>query len=281
MKYIGAHVSAAGGVFNAPLNAKEIGANAFSLFTKNQRQWKSKPLDDDTIAKFKETVIKYGFDFDKIIPHDSYLINIGNPEEEKRAKSLSALLDEARRAEQLGLSLLNFHPGAHLNKISEDECLTFINEGINTVCNETDFITLVIENTAGMGSSVGYKFEHLSKLLENVTNPDRVGICIDTAHLFASGYDFRTPELFNKTFSMFDKLIGFNYLKAMHLNDSKTALGSRVDRHHSLGKGEIGIEPFKLIMNDSRFDSIPLILETIDDSIWADEIELLRSFETG
>ncbi len=274
-KYVGAHVSASGGVFNAPLNAKEIGAKAFALFTKNQRQWKAKPLDDKTIAKFKENLEAVGISPKQVLPHDSYLINLGHPEEEKRQKSLDAFIDEVRRCEQLGLDKLNFHPGSHLKKISEEACLDLIADAMNETLEVTEGVTLVIENTAGQGSNLGYKFEHLAYLIDRSIDKSRVGVCIDTCHMFTAGYDIRTKEAYDATWQTFDEVIGFKYLKGMHINDSKPDLGSRVDRHESIGKGKIGLDAFRFIMNDPRMDDIPLVLETIDESIWAEEIALL------
>ncbi|WP_319475325.1 deoxyribonuclease IV [Marispirochaeta aestuarii] len=278
MKFIGAHVSAAGGVFNAPANALEIGANAFALFTKNQRQWKSKPLTEKEIAAFKEALKDSGISPEQVLPHDSYLINLGNPDPEKRQKSLDAFVDELQRVEQLGLSLLNFHPGSGLNEVDEDECLKLIADSMNRAIERTGSTVLVIENTSGQGSAVGYRFEHLARLIELVDTKERVGVCIDTCHAFAAGYDFRSPEAYGKTMSDFDDKVGFSRLKGMHLNDAKSAFGSRVDRHASLGKGNIGWEGFRNIMRDPRTDGIPLILETIESERWAEEIRTLRSF---
>ena len=277
-KFVGAHVSASGGVYNAPINAKKIGAKAFALFTKNQRQWKAKPLDEETITKFKVNLEKAEILPKHVLPHDSYLINLGHPEEEKRQKSLDAFIDEVQRCEQLGLDRLNFHPGSHLKKISEETCLERIAESMNKTLQETKDVILVIENTAGQGSNLGYKFEHLAYLIDNSIDKTRVGVCIDTCHMFTAGYDIRTREAYDKTWNIFDEIIGFDYLRGMHINDSKPELGSRVDRHDSLGKGKIGLDAFRFIMNDPRMDDIPLILETIDESIWAEEIKLLYSF---
>ncbi|MEE9368456.1 MAG: deoxyribonuclease IV [Pontiella sp.] len=278
MKRIGAHVSASGGVENSPLNAAAIGANAFALFTKNQRQWVAKPLTTDSIEAFKQNCADHDLKAEYILPHDSYLINLGHPEAEKLGKSRDAFLDELQRCEQLGLKLLNFHPGSHLKQISESECLTLIAESINRALDKTEGVTAVIENTAGQGSNLGFRFEHLAEIIDQVEDKQRVGVCIDTCHSFVAGYDLRTPESCDAVFSEFENVVGFNYLSGMHLNDSKKELGSRVDRHHSLGKGLMGLEVFKYIMNDDRFDDIPMILETTDDSIWDEEIKLLRSF---
>jgi len=279
MKYIGAHVSAAGGVENAPLNAKEIGAKAFALFTKNQRQWFAKPLTEESIDLFKTNCQKEGISAEFILPHDSYLINLGHPENEKLIKSQKAFLDELQRCEQLGLKYLNFHPGTHLGQFSEEKCLQTISDSINWALSKTDNVTAVIENTAGQGNNVGYKFEHLAKIIDKVTDKSRVGVCIDTCHGFTSGYDIRTKAAFEKTFADFDQIVGFKYLKGMHINDSKKDFGTRLDRHESIGKGFIGLDAFKFLMNDSRFDDIPLILETPNSEIWADEIKLLYSLE--
>lgn len=276
MKYIGTHVSASGGVENAPVNAQNIGATAFALFTKNQRQWIAPPLTEKSIAKFKENCEKFGYTAQQILPHDSYLINLGSPDEDGLAKSRNAFIDEMERCQQLGLKYLNFHPGSHLNKMSESECIKVIAESINIAIDKTKDVVAVIENTAGQGSNVGYRFEHLAQIIEQVDDKERIGVCIDTCHAFVGGYDLHTREGFEKSFEEFANVVGFDYLCGMHLNDAKKELGSRVDRHDSLGKGSLGIDTFKWIMQDSRFDGIPLILETPDDTIWAEEIQMLR-----
>lgn len=278
-KFIGAHVSAAGGVENAPIRAKEIGANAFALFTKNQRQWVAKPLSKESIAEFKSNCQRYGYTAAQILPHDSYLINLGAPEPDKLEKSRLAFIDEMERCHQLGLSLLNFHPGSHLNKISEQACLSLIAESINIAHRAVPDVVAIIENTAGQGSNLGWRFEHLAEIIEQVEDKERVGVCIDTCHTFSAGYDLRTKEACDATFSEFDRIVGMPYLRAMHLNDSKVDFDSHVDRHHSLGKGKIGWDCFQYIAQDERFNSIPLILETIEPEIWADEIQALRHFE--
>lgn len=278
-KFVGAHVSASGGVFNAVQNALDIGAKAFALFTKNQRQWAAKPLDDETVEKFKNALSASGILPRHILPHDSYLINLGHPEEEARTKSMDAFLDEVQRCELLGLEKLNFHPGSHLGKISEDECLERISDAINKTIAQTNGVKMVIENTAGQGSNLGWRFEHLAQIIDKVEDKSRVGVCIDTCHMFSAGYDIRTKEAYDKSWAEFDKIVGFKYLMGMHINDSKAKYGSHVDRHNSLGKGEIGLDAFRFIMNDARMDDIPLILETIDETIWKEEIALLYSFE--
>lgn len=277
MKYIGAHVSAGGGVENAPLNAKEIGAKAFALFTKNQKQWNASPLTTKSIDAFKKNCADYGFLPEMILPHDSYLINLGHPEEEGLTKSREAFNDEMFRCEQLGLKMLNFHPGSHLNKISPDECLLRIAESINIALEKTRGVTAVVENTAGQGTNMGYTFEQIAGIISRVEDKSRVGVCIDTCHAFTAGYDLRSKAVFDQTFAKFDEIIGWKYLKAIHLNDSKKEFATRVDRHNSIGKGFIGMEPFEVLVNDPHFDNLPIILETPDESLWAEEISLLYS----
>jgi deoxyribonuclease-4 len=277
-KYIGAHVSASGGVENAPLNAREIGATAFALFTRNQRQWNAKPLTPENIAGFRKNCEKGGYEPFQILPHDSYLINLGNPEIEPLEKSRAAFLDEMQRCELLGLDRLNFHPGGHLHKTGDEECLKLIASSVNFVLDRTKGVTAVIENTSGQGSHLGYTFEQIGYIIELVEDKSRVGACIDTCHAFTAGYEMRSRAEFENTFNKFSDAIGFEYLKGMHLNESKKELGSRVDRHENLGKGFLGIDPFRWIMSDPRFDGIPLILETPDDTQWAAEIKMLQSF---
>lgn len=277
MKYIGAHVSASGGVEQAVLRAIDIGANAFALFTKNQRQWKAPPLKAETIEKFKRFCQVHHFTADQILPHDSYLINLGSPEMEGLEKSRAAFIDEMERANQLGLKLLNFHPGSHLNKISEQDCLARIAESINIAVSKVPNVIAVIENTAGQGSNLGYRFEHLAEIIEQVEDKSRVGVCLDTCHTFSAGYDISSLEQCEKTFAEFEQVLGFKYLRGMHLNGSKTPLGSRKDRHDTLGEGTIGTAFCEFIMKDDRFDGIPMILETINPDIWAEEIKFLRT----
>lgn len=277
MKYIGAHVSASGGVENAPLNAMSIGANAFALFTKNQRQWVSAPLSAKSIELFKDNCRKGGFDARFILPHDSYLINLGNPDEEAVQKSRAAFIDEMQRCEQLGLTMLNFHPGSHLNKVPLEKCLDDIAANINLALSKTKGVTAVIENTAGQGSNVGNRLEEIRYIIDRVDDKERVGVCIDTCHIYSAGYDIVGD--YEGVFNEFGRVIGFEYLKAIHLNDTKKPLASRVDRHESIGQGLLGIDFFKKFMKDSRFNDIPIVLETPDESLWASEIALLRSFE--
>lgn len=278
MKYIGAHVSASGGVENAINNAKAIGATAFALFTKNQRQWLAPALTTPQIERFRSLMSDTGYTAKQVLPHDSYLINLGHPDKEGLDKSRESFFEEMRRCELLGLDRLNFHPGSHLKRISEEESLRLIAESINMALERTKGVTAVIENTAGQGSNLGFRFEHLAYIIDRVEDKSRVGVCLDTCHTFAAGYDLRTREALDATFSEFDRVVGFGYLRGMHLNDAMKPLGSRVDRHSPLGDGEIGWECFRYIMGDERFDEVPLILETPDEARWADEIAALKSF---
>jgi len=277
MKYVGAHVSAEGGVQNAPLNAHEIGAKAFALFLKNQRQWFASPLSRKNISEFRENCEKYGYKPFQILPHDSYLINLGNPENEPLEKSRKSFLDEMKRAELLGLDRLNFHPGSHLNQIPPEDCLKKIAESVNLALDKTMGVIAVIENTAGQGTNLGHTFEQIKFIIDNVEDKSRVGVCIDTCHAFTAGYDVKSSAGFKETFKKFGEIIGFEYLKGMHLNDSKKDFGSRVDRHENIGTGLLGEEVFSLVMNDDRFDDIPLILETPEESLWEQEIKTLYS----
>jgi deoxyribonuclease-4 len=287
-KFVGAHVSASGGVQNAPLNAIKIGAKAFALFTKNQKRWDAKPFDTKTLDSWFKNLEDSKILPKHILPHDSYLINLGNPDEQKLQKSKDAFIDELQRCDILGLDRLNFHPGSHLQKFgkkdpfiedniasAELECLELISESINIALSKTKNVKAVIENTAGQGTNLGYKFEHLAYIIDKVEDKSRIGVCIDTCHMFVSGYDIRTKEAYEKTWNEFDKIVGFEFLMGMHINDSKPPLGSKVDRHHSLGEGEIGWGAFELIINDKRMNDIPLVLETIDDTIWDKEIKQL------
>ena len=279
MKRIGAHVSASGGVFNAPLNAAKIGADAFAMFVKNQRRWDAPPLSAEETIAFKDALKQSGIRAEHVLVHDSYLINLGHPREAEREKSLNAFIDEIRRCEALGLRLLNFHPGSHLNEISAQVCLDNIAGSLNFAIANTAGVKLVLENTAGQGSNLGYDFAQLAYVIDKISNKDRIGVCIDTCHAFAAGYDLRSPQAYERTMSEFDRAIGYKFLSGMHLNDTKNELSVRKDRHESLGRGFLGLAAFENIMNDPNIDEIPLILETIDESIWAEEIALLRSMQ--
>ncbi len=276
-KKIGSHVSISGGVSNAPINAKSLNAKAFAMFTKNQKQWAAKPLTDSEIALFKKELEKSKIPTDYVLPHDSYLINLGHHEAEQRQKSLDSFIEEMNRCDQLGLTLLNFHPGSHLKEITEDKCVEYVAESINTAISKTKNVKAIIETTAGQGSNIGYTFEQIAKIIELTEDKTRVGVCIDTCHIFSAGYDLRTKETYEKTMDDFEKIIGFKYLFGVHLNDSEGALGKKLDRHAEIGKGLIGLNCFKFIMNDKRFDNIPMVLETPNEDNWANEIKMLYS----
>ena len=277
MKYIGAHVSVDGGVSNAPLRAAEMNMKAFALFTRNPSRWKAAPISQKEANAFRDNCLRLGFTPEVILPHDSFLINLGAPDKDKLTLSREAFLDEMRRCEQLGLTMLNFHPGSHLNQVSEEECLATIAESINIILSQTEGVTAVIESTAGQGSNLGFRFEHLARIIEQVDDKSRIGVCVDTCHTFAAGYDLATPEGYARSWEDFSRVIGFSYLKGMHINDSKKGLGSRVDRHAPLGKGELGEEFFRILMADERMNNIPLILETPDEAIWPEEVNWLYS----
>lgn len=281
MKYIGAHVSTSGGIGQTPKLAAEIGAKAFALFTRNPSRWKSSAIPQKEIDLFRENCKLYGFKPNQILPHDSFLINLGSPDQTKLQMSRDSFLDELNRCQQLGLTMLNFHPGSHLNEIEEDACLQRIAESINISLDKTKGVTAVIESTAGQGSNLGFKFEHLARIIDLVEDKKRVGVCVDTCHTFAAGYDFSTPEGYEKTWKEFEDIVGFKYLRGMHLNDSKKGVGSRVDRHEPIGEGALGYEFFTFLMRDPRFDNIPLILETPDESLWAAEIKWLYEQTKG
>ncbi|HNS47602.1 MAG TPA: deoxyribonuclease IV, partial [Bacteroidales bacterium] len=268
MKYVGAHISTSGGVENAPVNAHLIGARAFAMFTKNQRQWFARPYTPGNIENFKKNCEQLGYLPFQILPHDGYLINLGHPDAAGLKQSRDAFLDEMQRCEQLGLDRLNFHPGSHLGRISEEECLLIIAESVNLALEKTKGVIAVIENTAGQGSNVGYQFEHLRLIIDQVNDKSRVGVCLDTCHAYAAGYDIKTPEGYEATFRKFDEIVGFDYLKGMHLNDAKKGHGSRVDRHEVIDGGTLGEEVFRRIMNDPRFDNMPLILEAPEEERW-------------
>ncbi|HPE21226.1 MAG TPA: deoxyribonuclease IV, partial [Candidatus Mcinerneyibacteriales bacterium] len=230
MKYFGAHVSAAGGVDKAPQRAVEIGASAFALFTKNQRQWSAPPLREEECFSFREEMDKGGFLPENVLPHDSYLINIAQPEENKRERALKAFIDEAKRVEQLGLKKLNFHPGSSLGVLEPSRTLGLIAEGLSRAIDETESCLFVIENTAGQGSQAGSSMEEIAAIISRVGQKERVGVCIDTCHAYAAGYDLKEETGYEEFWNLFDDLLGLDTLQGMHLNDSKKELGSRVDR---------------------------------------------------
>ena len=279
MKFVGPHVSASGGVQNAPLNAAALGATAFGMFTKNQRQWTAPSYSAETIAGFKKNLFDKKYSAGQVLPHDTYLINLGSPDPAAYKKSYAAFVDELKRCGRLGLVMLNIHPGSHLKQISEEACMRQISGAINDAHRKTDGVTVVLETTAGQGSNVGHRFEHLAFMIENVADKSRVGVCIDTCHIFGAGYDIRTKKAYDATMREFGRIVGFKFLRAAHLNDAKVELGSRVDRHQSLGKGTLGLEPFKFIMRDERLEEKPLILETIDEGLWAEEIKILKEMQ--
>lgn len=272
MYYIGPHVSIGGGVANAPKNAKQLGATGFGMFVKNQRQWTAAPYMPTDVEAFKRQMKEDGFTGVHVLPHAGYLINLANPDEAAHAKSMAALLDELQRCSLLGLDKLNFHPGSHLRLLTPQAACERVAKSMNTALAETQGVTLVVENTAGSGGNLGSTFEELRIILDNIDDASRVGVCLDTMHTFAAGFDIRTRDGFLKTMDHFDRIVGVKYLRGMHLNDSKVGLGSHVDRHESLGAGLLGIDVFACIMKDKRFENMPLVLETPNEALWAQEI---------
>jgi len=275
-RLIGAHVSMAGGFHNAVTEAVRIQANCFAMYTGAQRTWYRRPITAEDKELFKKATTEHGFAPHTYIPHASYLINLGGPDEEKLRKSREQFIEEMQRCEQLGCALYNVHPGSHLGACEVDEAIEISAESINIAHAETDTIIAVIENTAGSGYTIGYSFEQLRKILDKIKNKSRVAVCLDTNHLFAAGYDLSSAQKCDMVFKEFDEIIGMNLLKAVHVNDSKKPLNSRVDRHEIVPKGCIGVDCFKFLVNDPRFLDIPLILET--EEPLDEQIKLLRSY---
>jgi deoxyribonuclease IV len=272
---LGAHTSTSGGIHFALLEGKEIGATTIQLFTSNQKQWQGRVLTPEIIKTWQRTLEET--ELSHIMSHDSYLINLGGPRLDILEKSRLAFCEEVRRCVQLGIPYLNFHPGAALDGDIQ-ECLDRIVESLLLVkpLLEGGTLRLLLETTAGQGSTVGHRFEHLAYIIENVKNQIPIGVCMDTCHLFVAGYDVRTPEAWEKTLSEFDHVVGLPFLYAFHLNDSTKELGSRVDRHQSLGEGQIGWACFSFLMNDSRIEHLPKYLETPKTELWKQEIQQLR-----
>ncbi|CAN6653423.1 apurinic-apyrimidinic endonuclease 1 [Trichomonascus vanleenenianus] len=281
--FVGAHVSTADGVEDTIVRTARMGGNAFALFLKNQRRWTQKPHDQKNVDAFHANLKEYNFDpLKHILPHSSYIINLGNPDKEKRAKAIECFQDDLERCERLGIGLYNIHPGSTLGT-DKDETIKRIADGINAAHKETKFVKVVLENMAGQGNVIGSVLEDLKKIIEHIEDKSRIGVCIDTCHAFASGYDLRTEEVFDKFWHQFDEIVGMKYLSGMHLNDSKAPFDSKRDLHQNIGLGFLGLEPFRLIMNRSEFEGLPLILETPlesegspNDDCRGDEIKLLE-----
>ena len=277
MGLIGAHVSAAGGVENAPARGTAINADSIQIFTANQNQWFPKEPGEENSKEYRKAMKK---ELPKMtISHASYLLNMGSPEEKKLNMSRRAFLSELDRCDTCGVEYVVFHPGSHM-KTDEKECLSRISESLNYCLDKRPDgeVTVLIENTAGQGTNVGFRFEHLIGIIEGVEKKDRMGVCFDTQHCFAFGYDIRTEKGWKETFDEFDKTVNLKWLKAFHINDSKKEFGSRVDRHENIGKGLLTMETFWCLVNDDRFTELPMLLETpVDDpSEYAVEIDLLR-----
>lgn len=276
---VGAHFSIAGGVYNAPLKALELGATTLQIFTANQKQWKPKAISDEDADKWHEVV--EGSGLEKIMSHDSYLINLGSGKPDIAEKSITLFGSEIQRCQKLNLSYLNFHPGAATGD-EEKVCLDRICDRLNTFSShfKDDSLTLLLETTAGQGTTVGYSFEQLGYIIKNTHKHVPIGVCIDTCHIFSAGYDIRDQKGWDETLKAFDEHIGLSYLKALHVNDSLKPLASRKDRHANLGEGEIGIECFKVMMRHPKMLHLPKYLETPNGDVkWKEEIAMLKQFQ--
>ncbi|KJE93875.1 endonuclease IV [Capsaspora owczarzaki ATCC 30864] len=281
-RLVGYHVSTAGGVQNAPVNAALVGATAFAMDTRSKRKWDSPPYTAATIQAFRKACCEHGYQPHQILPHGSYLINAGSPVPEILAKSRAALIEEVQRCEQLGLSQYNFHPGSTVGLCTTEKCIETIAESIDLAVGASKAVTVVVESMTGSGNVIGGKFEHLRDIIAHVKDKTRIGVCLDTCHMFAAGFDLRTRAEYDKVMNDFDRIVGFQYLRGLHLNDSKGELGCNRDRHENIGKGKLGLSAFELIMNDERFRNIPMILETpvsaeVESDGYKKEIELLQS----
>ena len=275
MRFVGPHVSASGSPASAVANARAVGATGFALFVKNQRQWVGKPLPEAHIAEFRAAMAEAGFAAEQVLPHAGYLINLANPDPEMHAKSMASLLDELHRCEALGLDRLNLHPGSHLGKLSPEAACERVAQSINQALEKTRGVTVVLENTAGQGAYLGSTPEELARIVAGVSDKTRIGVCIDTAHAFGAGYDLRTPGGLEDFLASLDRTVGLGFLRGMHLNDSKAPLASHHDRHESLGLGHLGWAVFEAVAHDARLENIPLILETPDETRWAEEVRHL------
>lgn len=281
MKFIGAHVDATPTLASAPQNAAAIGAAAFAFNTAPANVWGAPDPSPEECQAFKDACRDNGFSAAAILPHSGFLMNLGSPDARKLAMSRKALTDEFGRCALLGLSMINFHPGATLNLIDDDECLQRIAKGIDAAHQKHPGITAVVENTAGQGSNLGYGLEHLARIIELVADKTRIGVCIDTCHAYAAGYDLADEEGYDRFWADFDRLIGAQYLRGMHLNDAARPLASRIDRHAPIGAGNLGNRFFARLLADPRTDGIPLILETPDPSLWPAEIAALYGYSVG
>ncbi|VFP78072.1 Endonuclease 4 [Buchnera aphidicola (Cinara cuneomaculata)] len=276
MTYIGAHVSSQGGVEKSILRAHQLGATAFSLFLNNPLRWNHSSLTNKIVNNFHKNCKIYGYSSLQILPHSSFLINLGHPDKNMNKKSCYAFIHEINCCYQLGLIMINIHPGSYLYQITEQKCLEIISDSINFVLNQTRKVVIVLENTAGQGSNVGYCFEHLAFIINKIEDKSRIGVCLDICHLFAAGYQLNDTDIFLDTFKKFNTLIGLKYLYGIHMNDSKGKCNSRLDRHHNLGYGKIEKHVFSKIVQITEFQNIPIILETKNITMWKNEILWLQ-----
>ncbi len=277
MKYIGAHIEVDDNIASIPLLATQLGATAFSFCPVDARRWSSPAYGEADVEAFKESCLAHGFDSSMILPHASLLLNLCSPDSRKLKLSRVSLADQMSRCRRLGLTILNFHPGATMKEMSESDATKLAAQSINYALERSEGVTAVIENTAGQGSNIGYDFEHLAEIIDGVEDKSRVGVCIDTCHASAAGYDMSTAEGYDDVWAQFDNIVGLGYLRGMHINDAMRPAGSRIDRHAPIGQGTIGSDFFAMLMADQRLDGIPMILETPDPSLWHIEIGWLRS----
>jgi len=278
---IGGHMSIGGGFAEAPERARNIGLDAMQVFTKNQRQWIAKPLNMEDVNFYLENMKR--FDIKITVAHASYLVNLAAPEQDKFEKSIESMVHELQRCESLKIPYLIFHPGAHMGE-GEKNGLKRIVDGINKIIEKSEGIKakITIETTAGQGTNLGYRFEQIGFILDNVSDKSKVRVCMDTCHIFAAGYELRSKDGYEKTMDEFSRNIGFENLVAVHLNDSEKALGSRVDRHAQIGRGYIGREGFKNLLKDKRFSNMPLILETPGgEALYPEDLNMIKSILKG
>ncbi len=277
MKVLGGHVSVTGGVQNAPQHARDVTCDCMQIFSKNQMQWSSKPLAPEDVSLYKENMAAHGIR--ETVIHDSYLINLGTPDAALMKKSREAFLEEVVRAETLGVRNLIFHPGAHMGA-GEQAGLRRIADSLNWARKEagSGAVCFVLENTAGQGTLLGHSFEQLAKIIDMLDDQKDAGVCFDTCHAYAAGYDVKSRKGYEATFALFDDVLGADTMRAMHINDSKGKQGSHLDRHAQIGEGFLGLECFAHFMNDERWDGIPMVLETPEgEKRYKKELKALRS----
>lgn len=277
MKYLGVHIDAGENLAEVPVLASSLGASAFSFCPIDARKWSVPAYSPELIDEFQTACQQAGYTSDSILPHASLLLNLCSPDARKLKLSRISLVDQMSRCASLGLKMINFHPGATMKEMNEEGALALTAQSINYALEKTEDVIAVIENTAGQGSNIGYTFEQIAGIIDQVEDKTRVGVCIDTCHASAAGYDMATAESYEAVWQKFDDVIGREYLRGMHINDAMRPTGSRIDRHAPIGKGTLGSDFFAMLMADKRLDGIPMILETPDPSLWHIEIDWLKA----